>query len=155
MFRDREGWYLVMANAVYNGNYRSRNTRTHGRPDAFQFGAATDAAAAAISLAVVTAKGAFGKQVSLYKQLYREAYGSTHPAGSVYSAKVFLSDGINKVQRINFRNLDVTALDSDVAALFMGTAGGTFGLTAMSSAAIILPSTTVATLVNATIIKKH
>lgn len=152
-----------MASAVYNANYRSRNTRTHGRPDAFQFGAATDSAAAAISAAVVAAKGIYGKQVSLYKQLYREAYGSSHPAGTVYSGKVFLSDGVNKVQRINSRNVLGTVGEKDLAALFMvSTAWLTssgyanpLGLAVMSGPAIILPSAVVAVIANADIIAKH
>lgn len=144
-----------MANAVYNANYRSQNLRTHGTPDAFQFGAASDAAAATIAAAVATAKGIYGKQVSLYKQLYRVAYGTTPPAGSVYSLKAFLSDGVNKVQRVNARNAKSTFLASDIAALFLGTAGGTFAFTALSAPAVILPSTTAVTLVNGSVIQKH
>jgi hypothetical protein len=144
-----------MANAVYNGNYRSQNLRTHGTPDAFQFGAASDGAAATISAAIVTAKGIYGKQVSLYKQLYRAAYGTTPPAGSVYSLKAFLSDGVNKVQRVNARNAKSTFLAADISKLFLGVAGGTFGFTALSAPAIILPSTTDCTLVNGSIIQKH
>lgn len=144
-----------MANAVYNANFRSQNLRTHGNPDNFQFGAASDAAAATLAAAVQTAKGVYGQNVSLYKQVARAAYGTLPPAGSIYTMKAYLSDGINKVQRVNARNVKGTALASDIAALFKGTAGGTFALTALSAPAIVLPSTVACVVVNGSVIAKH
>jgi len=104
---------------VYGVNFHAQELRQHGTPNRVRFGSDSDVNAAAI--AAILAGAVVSQQTSLVKRLGEHNISSTHPAGTLYTAKAVLVDSTGAAWSVRGRNFNATAATSaDIAALFTG-----------------------------------
>lgn len=120
-----------MANAFYHQNLRAQELRQHGTVNSWKFGHTSDANAEALASAIAALLAS--QETSLTKQVNLVLEATPPPVGSRQSVAVLTFDATSAVYRLNLRNLQPTALLSDLGLLFTGAAGGTFGLTALGA----------------------
>jgi len=127
-----------VANAFYHQNMRAQELRQHGTPNSWKFGHTSDVNAEALATAMQTYVAS--QEVSLTKQVNLVLEATPPPVGSRVSSSSLMIDASGAVYRVQLRNVQPTALQSDISLLLTGAAGGTFGLAALA-AAPALPST--------------
>lgn len=120
-----------MPNAFYHQNLWAEELRQHGTVNAWKFGHTSDVNAESLATAIQAFLAS--QEVSLTKQVNLVLEASPPPVGSRQTMSAILLDAGGVVYRVNLRNLQPSATSADLALLFTGAAGGTFGLTALSA----------------------
>lgn len=105
----------------YHANYRASSSRKSKFIPQATFGAADDAAAAAIAT-VIDGLSA-GQRVSLTKEVFDDRSLSSYPVGSRFTANAQMKDATGRLQRATFRNVTASATVAHLVALLTGVAG--------------------------------
>lgn len=109
-----------MANAIYHMNRRSSRLRDSGFADSFKFGAASDAAAAAVAAGLSTYLAS--QLTSLTKQVGGHDPLETQPESTLYTVDAFLRDTNGAFYKFHLRNGIAALLDAAIVALLSGSA---------------------------------
>lgn len=124
---------LLTPPLAYTQNFRSIETRNHGRVTRIRgyFDTDTHAQAWATMLGAYTA----ARQTSLNKRIGEHNFSTTHPTGTRISANVLGVAANGYAERFHLRNFStaITDFSTAVAALFTGVADATSDVLALTA----------------------